>query len=114
MYPKPLLRAEGVAAFVLGTFAFFWYGGPLWLFLLLALSPDLSMVGFLGGPATGAVAYNAAHTFVVPLVIGVASLWADVHLGILVASVWVAHIGADRALGYGLKYPSGFKNTHLG
>jgi hypothetical protein len=30
------------------------------------------------------------------------------------ALIWLAHIGIDRALGYGLKYASGFGFTHLG
>jgi hypothetical protein len=30
-----------------------------------------------------------------------------------VTLIWIAHIGVDRALGYGLKYPSSFKDTHL-
>lgn len=31
-----------------------------------------------------------------------------------VALIWLLHIGFDRAIGYGLKYPSSFKETHLG
>jgi hypothetical protein len=27
--------------------------------------------------------------------------------------IWIVRIGVDRALGYGRKYPSGFKDTHL-
>lgn len=30
------------------------------------------------------------------------------------ATIWCAHIGFDRALGYGLKYAEGFGFTHLG
>ena len=30
------------------------------------------------------------------------------------ALIWIAHIGLDRALGYGLKYATGFGDTHLG
>jgi hypothetical protein len=30
------------------------------------------------------------------------------------ALIWSAHIGIDRLLGYGLKYPTAFKETHLG
>jgi hypothetical protein len=28
--------------------------------------------------------------------------------------IWLAHIGADRGLGYGLKYATAFGDTHLG
>ncbi|MDD9911252.1 MAG: DUF4260 family protein, partial [Ahrensia sp.] len=31
-----------------------------------------------------------------------------------IALIWAAHISGDRALGYGLKYESNFKHTHLG
>jgi hypothetical protein len=30
------------------------------------------------------------------------------------ALIWINHIAVDRLLGYGLKYPAGFKFTHLG
>ncbi|MCS4316879.1 hypothetical protein M2407_001178 [Serratia sp. BIGb0234] len=33
---------------------------------------------------------------------------------LMAALIWGAHIGFDRALGYGLKYASGFADTHLG
>jgi hypothetical protein len=28
--------------------------------------------------------------------------------------IWIGHIGFDRVLGYGLKYPTAFRDTHLG
>ena len=31
-----------------------------------------------------------------------------------ISLIWFAHIGFDRALGYGLKFPLGFRVTHLG
>ena len=37
------------------------------------------------------------------------------HRSVLISFVliWFAHIEWDRALGYGLKYPTFFKDTHL-
>jgi hypothetical protein len=35
-------------------------------------------------------------------------------LTLSIAMIWLAHIGFDRALGYGLKYSAGFGFTHLG
>jgi len=32
----------------------------------------------------------------------------------LVAAILIAHVGMDRMLGYGLKLPSSFQDTHLG
>jgi hypothetical protein len=32
---------------------------------------------------------------------------------LIAGAVLVAHVGMDRAVGYGLKYPTHFKDTHL-
>lgn len=87
--------------------------GPPWLFVLLALAPDLSMAGYLAGPRVGSYAYNAVHTYALPLLLGAAGVWTGTHVAVLVALVWIGHIGADRLLGYGLKFESGFRDTHL-
>ena len=88
-------------------------GGHSWLLLaLLFLAPDLSFAGYLGGPRVGAAAYNAAHSYVGPVVAAVLALLTG--RPPVLACIWAAHVGFDRALGYGLKYPTGFGDTHLG
>lgn len=115
MYPRLLLRAEGLAAFVAATAAYFlWLDGPLWGYLALALAPDVAMLAYLAGPRAGSYAYNLAHTYAAPLALAGAALWLAVPAALLVALVWTAHIGADRLVGYGLKYPTAFGDTHLG
>ena len=111
--PRRLLRAEGVAVFVAAVVLYFHADYPWWLLLALALAPDLSMLGYLAGTRIGAAAYDAAHTLVLPLALGVAGVLTEADLAVQLALIWVAHIGADRALGYGLKYPTDFKDTHL-
>lgn len=113
MEPKTVLRIEGLALFGATTAAFFALEAPLWLFLVLALAPDLSMLGYLAGPRIGSQLYNAFHTYTAPIVLGIAGLVLGVPPLGWVALVWAAHIGIDRAIGYGLKYPTGFKHTHL-
>ena len=113
MNPRILLRAEGLTVFLGATAAFFGLDGPLWLYLVLALAPDLSMVGYAAGPRVGSYCYNAAHTYVVPLALAGIGLWASVPVALLVAAVWTAHIGVDRLVGYGLKHPDEFGHTHL-
>lgn len=114
MCPKLLLRVEGLAAFVAATVAFVAIDAPLWLYVLLVLAPDISMLGYLSGPRFGSWTYNAAHTYVGPLaLLMVGTLWS-LPLVVAVGLVWAAHVGADRALGYGLKLPTGFQETHLG
>lgn len=114
MNPRLLLRAEGLAVFAGSTAAYFALDGSPWLFLLLLFAPDLSMAGYLAGPRVGSRLYNLGHTYVVPLGIAGFGLWLSVPVAVLVALVWTAHIGFDRLVGYGLKYPTSFGDTHLG
>jgi hypothetical protein len=108
-----LLRLEGAAAFLAGLTGYFMVSDAWLMLALLILAPDLSMIGYAFGPVTGSRAYNLAHTYLVPAVLGALGLWAYPWL-LPVACVWLAHIGMDRALGYGLKSESAFGQTHLG
>jgi hypothetical protein len=111
--PRLLLRLEGLAV-AAGALALYVHGGHGWLLLvLLVLAPDLSMLGYLGGPHVGAIVYDAAHTLVLPVALGTAGVLADWELARQLALIWLLHIGTDRLVGYGLKYPTGFKVTHL-
>jgi hypothetical protein len=113
MEPRTYLRLEGLAVLAVALGGYLELSGPLWLLAVLALAPDLSMAGYLAGPQVGALAYNTVHTYVLPLALGAAGLWADVPTAVLVALVWAGHVGADRLFGYGLKYSTGFRETHL-
>ncbi len=66
------------------------------------------------GARAGAAAYNVAHTYALALLLAVAGFLAGEPALLAVPLIWVAHIGLDRALGFGLKYPSAFGDTHLG
>jgi len=111
---RVILRLEGAAAFVTAA-ALYVHAGFSWpLFALLFLAPDLSMLGYLIGPRTGAAVYNVAHTTALALPLAIAGFLAGQTAVLAVALIWIAHIGFDRALGYGLKYPTGFGDTHLG
>jgi hypothetical protein len=111
--PRLLLRAEGLALFLAALAVYLDRDYSLLLALVLFFAPDLSFAGYGLGPRIGSYAYNVFHTSLGPLVLGAVGVVADRRLAIELALVWLAHIGADRALGYGLKYPSAFKDTHL-
>ena len=112
--PRRLLHLEGLVVLV-GALALYFDAGYGWLLLVvLFLAPDLSMVGYLGGPRAGALIYNLAHTYAGPIALGLVGVLGDVDIAAQLALIWLAHIGLDRMLGYGLKYPTGFKDTHLG
>ncbi|RWK04809.1 DUF4260 domain-containing protein [Mesorhizobium sp.] len=109
-----MVRLEWVAAAVAAIILYKMTGVPWWLFALLILAPDLSMLGYLAGPRIGAVTYNALHILVAPLVLALAGVLFGAPITTAVALIWIAHIAIDRALGYGLKLPTGFQETHLG
>ena len=88
-------------------------GGGWLLFVLLFLTPDVSMLGYLGGPRIGAVSYNLFHNYAPPCLLVAFGLLTGNLLVVSVALVWFAHIGFDRMVGFGLKYPTGFFDTHL-
>ena len=114
LYPKQLLHAEGAAVLAAATVLYARTDGSWWLFALLFFAPDLAMVGYMAGGRIGAMVYNVAHNIAVPLVLGIIGIVAETDLAVQIALIWTAHIGFDRLLGYGLKYPDGFKETHLG
>lgn len=113
MEPRTFLRVEGLTILGLALGAYFVLGGPIWLLVVLALAPDLSMIGYFANPRLGSLTYNIVHTYTLPFALGGYGVWADAHTTLLVALIWTGHIGADRLFGYGLKYESGFKDTHL-
>jgi uncharacterized protein DUF4260 len=112
--PALLLRLEGALALGVGLAAYFHFGHLWWLLPALVLTPDLAFVGYLGGPRLGAAFYNCLHSYVGPLIVLAYGLLGDSSAAVAVALIWIVHIGGDRALGYGLKYPTAFKDTHLG
>jgi hypothetical protein len=109
-----LERLEGLALLAASLIAFV-ITAPNWiLFVALLLAPDLAMIGYLRGPRIGAIAYNLAHLKILPLALGILGLLSGNTLEIQLALIWFAHIGMDRAAGYGLKLETGFSDTTLG
>ena len=112
--PRAWLRLEGLALLTAAIAGFAWVGETWWLFGLLLLAPDLSAVGYVFGRSVGARVYNAAHAMPVPLALAVLGVWTDQMIVVALSLTWLAHIGLDRAMSYGLKYPDHPGHTHLG
>jgi hypothetical protein len=111
---RTLIRIEGLAAFAAALFLY-WHGGFSWAaFALFLLAPDLSMLAYLAGPRAGAIGYNLVHTYTLPLALALAGFAGGVPMAAAGGLIWIAHIGIDRLLGYGLKYSTAFGDTHLG
>lgn len=115
MFRKPefLLRIEGAALFLLALF-FYRSMHASWLFFfVLFLWPDLGILGYLANVRLGAFLYNFMHTQTLPIALAGLSVALHKPASLSFALIWLAHIGADRALAYGLKYPTFFQDTHL-
>ena len=113
MSVRLLLGLEGIAIAVAAVLLYADGDYSWWLFVLLILAPDLSFIGYAAGPGVGATAYNLVHNLVLPVALGTAGVLWDTEWAIAVALVWLTHIGVDRLVGYGLKYPTAFKDSHL-
>ncbi len=111
--PRRLLHLEGLAVLVAALALYFDAGYGWILLVVLFLAPDLSIIGYIGGPGVGALTYDVVHTYVLPVALGVFGVLGDSGTATQIALIWLAHIGGDRLLGYGLKYPTAFKDTHL-
>ncbi len=111
---RDLLRLEGLFLFSAMLVLYQIAGGSWTVFAMLFLLPDLTFMAYSAGPRIGGIAYNAAHSTITPIVLTTFGNTHDLPLMRSVGIIWLAHIGLDRALGYGLKYSTGFAFTHLG
>jgi hypothetical protein len=110
----PFLRAEGAAGLAAALAAYSITGGSWLLFAAVFLAPDLSFAAYWVGPQKGALGYNLAHWSLPAAALAAFGWWSAwpilLHLGL----IWLAHIAFDRMVGYGLKRPTAFGDTHLG
>jgi hypothetical protein len=111
---RTVLRLEGLVLFIGMTLLYYIWDGSWWVYALLFFVPDVSFAGYLGGPGIGALVYNTAHSYLAPVALMTFGFATASPLVLSIAMIWLAHIGFDRALGYGLKYAAGFTFTHLG
>jgi hypothetical protein len=111
--PARLLKLED-SILLIGILLLYSHLHLSWLlFAILFLAPDLFMLGYLTGPRIGAALYNLAHSYITPLILFSATFSLHRTSFTAVALIWIAHIALDRVLGFGLKYPTHFKDTHL-
>lgn len=107
------MHIEGLAVFSLSLY-FYGYSQFSWvLFLFLLLVPDISMLGYLINNKIGARLYNFIHTYTIAIIVIFWGLLLSYQTILAIGLIWSAHIGMDRMIGYGLKYPTEFKDTHL-
>ncbi len=111
---KSVIRLEEFGIFLFSIYLFTALDYAWWLFPLLLLTPDISMLGYLGGTRLGAVIYNIFHFRALALLFFVVGQVVSLPIISLIGVMLFAHSSLDRAFGYGLKLSDSFQNTHLG
>ena len=111
---KTMVRFEELGLFLFSIYLYSSLPFPWWYFPLLLFAPDLSMAGYASGPRLGSVIYNIVHHRALALLLYVVGLLGALPILSLAGIILFAHSSLDRALGYGLKFPDAFTNTHLG
>ena len=114
--PRLILRLEGFFVFLASLLIYFQHQESSFLqLLLLFFIPDISLLAYFINSKVGAFAYNLTHSYVLPVLLLILScFFLKNHTSDFLLFIWIAHIGFDRCLGFGLKYSDGFSNTHLG
>ncbi len=111
---KNLLQLEELGQFGFAIFLFTQLEFQWWLFPLCLLLPDVSMIGYLINPKTGARLYNFFHHKLLAIVVLILGFWLKIPVMEFIGIILFAHSAMDRIFGYGLKFHDDFKHTHLG
>jgi hypothetical protein len=111
---KNILKLEELAMLAISIYGLYVLNVPWWCYLLLALGPDISMVGYLAGNKVGAVLYNLFHHKGLAVVLFLVGLILPDRILEITGIIMFGHASLDRVFGYGLKFSAGFGHTHLG
>ena len=111
---KFLLKIEEISMLIFSFYLSVLIGYDWWVFILFLFIPDISMLGYLFGNKIGAVVYNAFHYKFLAVFLGIVGYTCSVNELAFAGAVLFGHSSFDRIFGYGLKYPKGFRFTHLG
>jgi len=110
---KKMVKMEALVVFIGTICLYYHYELNWWIFLIFLLAPDLAMFGYAINKRVGAIIYNLFHTYSLSLLLLGYALMMQSQLFLTIGLIWTAHIAMDRIVGYGLKYVSDFKDTHL-
>jgi hypothetical protein len=111
---KSIIKLEEFGLFLFGIYLFNQLDYAWWFFLVLILAPDFSMIGYAFSNKFGAFLYNLVHHRAIAIMIYLAGVYFSNNFIQLTGIILFSHSSMDRMLGYGLKYETGFKYTHLG
>jgi Domain of unknown function (DUF4260) len=107
-------RIENLAVAVVVVVVFVRLHFSWWWLPVFFLAFDASMAGYLVNNRVGAICYNLAHAYVAPAVLLLSYVLSATRWCAFAGLLWAFHIAGDRVGGYGLKFATGFQDTHLG
>ncbi|PEP91021.1 hypothetical protein CN582_28215 [Bacillus wiedmannii] len=110
---KRIVHFEGLVVFVATIYAYSIYEFSWIIFWIFLLALDLSMLAYGINNRVGAKIYNICHTYIISILIAIIGVYFKIDTVIMIGLIWTAHIGMDRMFGYGLKYETDFKDTHI-
>jgi hypothetical protein len=113
MNPRLLLHLEGAAVLIVSLLSYHWSHGSWLQFAFLFLLPISRCSATPPILRWERSRTNAVHTYVGPLVLAGYSFGSNRPAMFSLSLIWIAHIGLDRMLGFGLKYPTRFNDTHM-
>jgi hypothetical protein len=108
-----MLRVEGLITMIIALVAAIYCKTHWLLILALFFTFDITLLGYKINPRIGAIMYNIGHTLSLPLPLLMLGIILQVPLLISICLLWIGHIGYDKMLGFGLKYPEKFEDTYL-
>lgn len=111
--PSIFLHADGAVMLVSSLLVYFYLKGSWIVFILFLLVPDISLAGYLRNVKTGSIMYNLFHSYLGAAVLSLIGLFGNSLVLVQLGFIWFAHIGMDRMLGLGFKYPTTLKDTHF-
>lgn len=111
---KTVIKLEELGLFIFGIYLFSLLNYQWWWFPALILAPDLSMFGYVINTKAGAFSYNLFHHRGVAVLVYILGCYLRIEIVQLIGIILFSHAAMDRIFGYGLKYETGFKYTHLG
>ncbi|AJH74196.1 MULTISPECIES: DUF4260 domain-containing protein [Bacillus cereus group] len=110
---KRIIHFEGLVVFLAAIYTYSLYEFSWIIFWVFLLAPDLSMLAYGINNQVGANIYNLFHTYIISILIVIIGVYFKIDTVIMIGLIWTAHIGMDRMFGYGLKYETDFKDTHI-
>ncbi|HVH64274.1 MAG TPA: DUF4260 family protein [Candidatus Dormibacteraeota bacterium] len=116
--PRVVYAALGFAAAAAAIGLVVWQRASWWPLAVFAIAPDISLlIGASSGLQRGQLhpravpIYNAVHRFWVPAALAIVSALLQQPAWVAAGLAWIAHIGFDRSLGFGLRTPEGFQRS---